>query len=192
MGCGAFVLILFILLHYYPVRSDEINALEGKSIIATGYVDTIRYKNDTYQLLISKTEYQGQEISKKLYLYLKEENTLPKIGQKIRVSGIVNCYEEARNPGNFSMKQYYHIRNVDFYLKDVAILQRSKEYSIIKNALYQLRLRLERNIDLGLPERYADQCKAILLGNKDEIDSDIKGLYQKGGITPPNYAILCP
>lgn len=109
----------------------------------------------------------------------------PPMGSQIFVQGKIALFTNATNPGEFDSKEYYEIMGVHFKLMNAVILPSSADHSNQKRVrewLYQVRINLEGTYEKVLTPKTASIVKAMVLGNKKEIDSDIKELYQENGI----------
>lgn len=104
------------------------------------------------------------------------------IGQRIRVTGKVAYYERASNPGQFDMYLFNRQRGNLFQLKNARVVAKGKEYSHLRTGLYHLRKRGENILATYLSETDAAIMKAMIFGNKDELDKDVKDLFQRNGI----------
>lgn len=104
------------------------------------------------------------------------------MGSMVEVTGTLRNFEEPSNPGQFDAPSYYQILQISFRLNQADISYQSGAYSRIKEGLYQLRRVLSRRIDDLLPKEEASVMKTMLLGEKGELDEELKGLYQRNGI----------
>ena len=101
----------------------------------------------------------------------------------VLVSGTVAMFRSARNPGGFEQEMYYRIQNIGFSMKKVEILAESSTYSKYYEGLYRLRRRMESVFEKTMSEKDAAIMKAMILGNKTELDKESKQLYQRSGIS---------
>ncbi len=104
------------------------------------------------------------------------------IGQRIRVTGKVAYYERASNPGQFDMYLFNRQRGNLFQLKNARVVAKGNKYSHLRTGLYQLRKKGENILATYLSETDAAIMKAMIFGNKDELDKDVKDLFQRNGI----------
>lgn len=114
--------------------------------------------------------------------YCVEDVTEPFMGSMVEVTGTLRNFEEPSNPGQFDAPSYYQILQISFRLNQADISYQSGTYSRIKEGLYRLRKVLGRRIDDLLPKEEASVMKTMLLGEKGELDEELKGLYQRNGI----------
>lgn len=192
--CLAFVVSVFISLHMIPLpESTELE--EGSQVIYTGEVYHKEYRYNKLLLYlrnvnqVSSTKIPTNVSIKKasqqnmgILCYVKEGEE-PKYGSYVLISGEATCFNKQRNPGGFDQEMYYRIQNIDFAMKNAEILAESNSYSRYHEGLYQLRRRLERVFDQTMSEKEASIMKAMILGNKAELDRESKQLYQKSGIS---------
>lgn len=177
---------------------------EGETISLTGVVNDIELKNMLGYTAVkvyladvslddrstSKTQnvYMDEEVITKeityegVLLQLKSKEKLPRLGQRIEVSGKVSYFTKATNDGQFDERTYYKTEGMDFKLKSVSIKNRSSDYSRIRDALWILRKNIGTKIDEALPEDEASIMKTMLLGDKEDLDEEKKSLYQRTGI----------
>ncbi len=115
------------------------------------------------------------------------------IAEIVQVSGTYCTFENARNPGGFQSRSYYLARNISgyYYVSQVMTIDVDQRevlglprylYYRGKRILYELRVRADRQIAKLLPEAQASLVSGILLGEKAGIDTELKTLYQMGGI----------
>ena len=104
------------------------------------------------------------------------------VGSQIRVSGEVQFFEEARNPGNFDRKFYYRKQGIhaSVWADSCQIIE--KKTGDIREYLTRFRIKWKELLIECLGETYGNCMSAILIGDKSELDEEIKDLYQKSGI----------
>ncbi len=143
-----------------------------------------------------KVTHFGQSV----FVYLNTEE-IHAIGNTVLVSGRLSFYEPATNPGQFDAEKYYGNRDVLFEVKKASVIRetgggRMSADSENKNAgemrlvsktglrqkLKELSFKQEEVLEKYLSEANAAIMKAMLLGNKAELDEEIEKLYQDNGI----------
>lgn len=207
--CVAFVVSVFISLQMNPL-SESINVEDGSRVIYAGEVYHKEYRyhslilylrnvnqvsstnipisdnkiNDvaTSEDLIGNAATEKGSQDMRILCYV-EEGREPRLGSYVLVSGDVACFSQSRNPGGFDQEMYYRIQNIGFAMKKVEILAESNTYSRYREGLYQFRRRMEQVFDQTMSEKDASIMKAMILGNKAELDKESKQLYQKSGIS---------
>lgn len=116
-----------------------------------------------------------------IIVYINKEETLS-IGNTILVSGRLGFFEPATNPGQFDAEKYYANRDVLFSVKKAVIEKNTNEKSVLQQTLKEFGMEQEAKLEEYLSGPYAAIMKAMLFGNKQELDEDIKSLYQDNGI----------
>lgn len=110
------------------------------------------------------------------------KNGCPSIGQKVRLAGSFSEYEKATNQGQFDSYIYYRSLNVIGRLKNTEILSVTGKGSFVKEGLIRIRDLLHDRIQQVFDEEKAGVMCAILLGEKSEVDKELKSLYRRNGI----------
>lgn len=176
-------------------------ALEQKKeeigVLLEGTVDTIEEKKSVTAVRLKKNAVSllnhdylqnfSQELSQKnqekILVYLDKEAAEPvKIGNRLRIKGRASAFETARNPGNFDQKAYYKRQRISacVWADESEIVSRKTER--VRQYLHILRRNWKRLFTECLGEYYGNAMSAILLGEKSELDIDMKKSYQKNGI----------
>lgn len=175
MVCVAFVFALLMLTSIFPIPLYEDMVEDGAIIEKLGQVYKKEYKNDKLVL------YMKSETDR--FLCYVNEGQEPRLGSYIKVRGSYQSFKEATNPGQFHQKRYYQILNLNFSLRNAVIEKESIEYSVLKENLYRIKTIWAESYDKALPEKEAGILKAMVLGYKGELDTDIKNLYTQSGIS---------
>mgnify|MGYP000255396061 CR=1 FL=1 len=120
----------------------------------------------------------------RLLVYVKQnqwkENL--KIGNRIALAGEAQIFDTARNPGNFDQKAYYQRQNIHGKVWSETLKITDHTVKRIQNVLENIRVHC-RNILLSeAGEKNGSILSAILLGEKSQMDPEIKKLYQVNGI----------
>ena len=104
------------------------------------------------------------------------------ISSRVLVRGTAYPFRGAMNEGEFDIRMYYHILNIEFSVRDVELLAVSRKEDHVSAALYHLKRRLSESIDAGFSEQNAPVMKAMLLGEKGMLDQETRELYKGAGI----------
>lgn len=176
-----FCLLLIILLassaRFSSNYESEYGHLKDQKISVTGTVEDISYKKKESFLQPVITLKEGA------ICYMAALEGLPEIGSSVTISGKVFIFENATNEGQFDMRNYYEIMGIHYGLSNAVIVnQDDSKYSYLKNALFLMRRSFSEKLDEFLPENEAGVMKTMLLGEKSELDTSIKELYQRNGI----------
>ena len=105
-----------------------------------------------------------------------------KIGMRILGNGLFNAFDRAKNDGEFDMRKYYAIRNVDGCIKKTQLVAISAEYSPYREWLSEVSNKAAGIFATYMSKQDAGIMTALVLGDKAELDTDIKELYSRAGI----------
>jgi len=196
---GAFVVIFFTLITGFMLMSNEITTrnhiydLKENTVIVQGKIYKIENTAFGTNIYLKGVEVENGEKSVSVKRIFVNTEKIPnvKIGNIIKVRGKLRQFEEAANKGNFDSRKYY--LSLGFYGKIEAgtIEVINSDYSGIRQGLYELRMeiieRLEKlcsdnNGIFSIINNKNGIIGAIILGDKTDIDSDIKELYSVSGI----------
>ena len=196
---GAFVVIFFTLIMGFMLMSNEITTrnyiydLKENTVIVQGKIYKIENTAFGTNIYLKGVEVETGEKSVSVKRIFVNTEKIPnvKIGNIIKVRGKLRQFEEAANKGNFDSRKYY--LSLGFYGKIEAgtIEVINSDYSGIRQGLYELRMeiieRLEKlcsdnNGIFSIINNKNGIIGAIILGDKTDLDSDIKELYSVSGI----------
>ena len=162
--------------------TDEVN---GISVNLKGDLDFAGYIEKMDESTSGKRAYLkfGKN---RLSMYVPYEDDkyvdLVEPGLYIEVKGKLNPVQASSNPGSFDMERYYLGKGIKYQIKYTSIkLQEGKKKGIV-NGLYKMRCRLSERIDGTFNEETAALLKTMMLGDKSELSSDTKLLFQRSGI----------
>lgn len=106
----------------------------------------------------------------------------PFIGSQLKIQGQFTYFTNATNDGEFDAAQYYQILGIAGSLKNAKLLDTGKEYSFLLEGLYQIKNYWRQQLYQKFPQKEASILYTMLLGGKEELDQEIKKLYQRNGI----------
>ena len=165
---------------------------------------SIFYKNEQMDnVLVQGQVYKKKNTSKIQILYLKnnsifEQNnsyydsriliyddtfTEVSIGEVVCVKGEMRRFGQARNPGNFDQRLYYAKQDIYGFLWSKKIVSVKGEANPYLEKLNQLREKWKQILLENMSEENGAVLSAMLLGERSEMDEEIKELYQKNGIS---------
>lgn len=168
---------------------------DGSPVRITGRIDTRTSEVIILQCISLIHEDQTYSYSGKLQCELEnmktamitagavtgEEESL-KIGQQIILEGTFSHFATATNPGEFDVQRYYAAKGIGGRVRKSQILAVGEKYSCLRELLYQCRLVLHDRLAEVFPAKEASVMQTLLLGEKEELDAEVKALYQKNGI----------
>ena len=97
------------------------------------------------------------------------------------ISGKLEQVEAPRNPGEFDSRQYYACQHIYYFMKNGIIKRKSRVYSGYQQFLLDLKDRIHTVLKLSAG-RDAPVFEAMLLGEKSELDQELKLRYQMAGM----------
>ncbi|HBA48081.1 MAG TPA: hypothetical protein DCZ91_09855 [Lachnospiraceae bacterium] len=111
----------------------------------------------------------------------QEAQKIP-LGSYVAARGEFSAYSHATNPGEFDAAVYYRTMEVGGKLRKAVILSRGEEYWHVREWLYGLKCYFKERLYRIFPEKEAAVMSALLLGDKSELDGDLKELYKRNGV----------
>ena len=196
---GAFVLIFFTLIMGFMLMSNEITTrnhiydLKENTVIVQGKIYKIENTAFGTNIYLKGVEVEDGEKSVSVKRIFVNTEKIPnvKIGNIIKVMGKLRQFEKAANKGNFDSRKYY--LSLGFYGKIEAgtIEVINSDYSGIRQGLYEMRMEIIERLEklcsdnkgiFSIINNKNGIIGAIILGDKTDLDSDIKELYSVSGI----------
>ena len=196
---GAFVVIFFTLIMGFMLMSNEITTrnhiydLKENTVIVQGKIYKIENTAFGTNIYLKGVEVENGEKSVSVKRIFVNTEKIPnvKIGNIIKVRGKLRQFEEAANKGNFDSRKYY--LSLGFYGKIEAgtIEVINSDYSGIRQGLYELRMEIIERLEklcsdnkgiFSIINNKNGIIGAIIIGDKTDLDSDIKELYSVSGI----------
>lgn len=196
---GAFVVIFFTLIMGFMLMSNEITTrnhiydLKENTVIVQGKIYKIENTAFGTNIYLKGVEVENGEKSVSVKRIFVNTEKIPnvKIRNIIKVRGKLRQFEEAANKGNFDSKKYY--LSLGFYGKIEAgtIEVINSDYSGIRQGLYEMRMEIIERLEklcsdnkgiFSIINNKNGIIGAIILGDKTDLDSDIKELYSVSGI----------
>lgn len=106
-----------------------------------------------------------------------------RLGNRIRVTGQLAVFSRARNPGEFDFRYYYRAQNISCRLWGKSCVLLDESYDRYRDCLYRFSewgiKMLQRVVR---DESDAGIYQAAILGDRSELDEEIRTLYQRNGI----------
>lgn len=157
---------------------------------------------------IQGTIYQIQEKEKVYYLFMKVQNDRRVLvvteksdikgrkdennqkeeapyykGQVYWVQGEAEVFEKSGNPGQFDEKYYYQSQGVDYriWAEDIKLLSEGDRLYQSFRWLEDLKEMMCRFYDRYMTDKGSGILKAAVLGERGELDRDLKRYYQENG-----------
>lgn len=186
-----FCLLGFLLTDYEIGIGNQSYAYEEKKIEATGKISKIVKNKFGFYVYLQDVRLEQMKLRQILVDTESAEGL--KIGKTVKIFGDVEQFSTARNKGNFDERTYY--MSLGIYLKvsarEIRIID--SDYDGIRHYLAGLRERMKEKLsqichtkDIGIFKLLKDKhtiYEGILLGDKSDMDTELKELYSLSGIS---------
>lgn len=174
--CLVFMLFMYIVME---VRGG-VDISEYKSDFASteieGRITDKIYKNGKYSLHIKCDRF--------FIVYLDDQSAFDyRIGQKVRVKGKYQNFSLPENDGQFNMRKYYRIRGYEASINKARVVATGNEYSKIREWLFKIKERTKVIYGYYMGDSEAGTLSAMVLGDKSDLDTDVRDIYQAAGIS---------
>lgn len=171
-GAGIFVT--------FPVDTVE----NGRLVTVTGEVFRIDETEEYQTLYLKRVGISDgrQNIQERYFLAYVKGNHSFALGNKIKASGSLEFFENERNPGAFSRKKYYRTQGIPACIWTEKTESVSKDIDPFRERLRLLRKRWSEAVLQILGAKKGGILNAMLLGDKQQMDVEIKEQYQVNGI----------
>ena len=171
-GAGIFVT--------FPVDTVE----NGRLVTVTGEVFRIDETEEYQTLYLKRVGISDgrQNIQERYFLAYVKGNHSFALGNKIKASGSLEFFENERNPGAFSRKKYYRTQGIPACIWTEKTESVSKDIDPFRERLRLLRKRWSEAVLQILGAKKGGILNAMLLGDKQQMDAEIKEQYQVNGI----------
>lgn len=145
--------------------------LDQKNIFLKGIVVSI--KNEKYKV----------KLNNKTFIYLYTNDVL-EIGEEIEIHGVFSLPNENKNYKGFNYKNYLKTLKVYGHIKasNINIISKNNINFILKQT-NKIHEKINNLIDKNFGYYTRGVLKAILIGNKDEIDENIKQIFSESNIS---------
>lgn len=191
---GILIYVLFAGMGYMNIKilheqEQYASRLNGCSGTISGTIYEIKETENRQQVFIkivdaremSGEEWTGFHENMKLLVYVEKGITMYP-GQEAVFAGRFEQPEHAGNPGAFDAYRYYRSQGIFLILSDAELQKTGKQYSHIRAGLRKLRKRISDVIGNLYGEEDASVIRAMLLGERQGMDGDVKRMYQLNGI----------
>ena len=171
-GAGIFVT--------FPVDTVE----NGRLVTVTGEVFRIDETEEYQTLYLKRVGISDgrQNVQERYFLAYVKGNHSFALGNKIKASGSLEFFENERNPGAFSRKKYYRTQGIPACIWTEKTESVSKDIDPFMERLRLLRKRWSEAVLQILGAKKGGILNAMLLGDKQQMDAEIKEQYQVNGI----------
>ena len=166
-----------------PSYCENLTA-DGKKAVFSGKIYKKEHKGKSWFLYLKEVEIESKSVcDEKIIVSISDKSTeIQETGKRISGRGEAVFLVQSRNPGNFNQKLYYQKQNIQLQIKDVIILNVTGSTDFLKDRLFSVRRSLSEFIYKTVGEERGGVLSAMLLGERDMTDEEIKEYYQKSGI----------
>lgn len=167
-----------------PQRVQEWIKIHPSAVI---YGEVQRCQDTEYSLSVYLKQvcltYQSEKIPiRNIRVFFKENiKEELKTGMIIQVSGELERVPAPKNPGEFDSQQYYACQKIYYFMKNAVIQKKSRSYSRYGQFLTDIRDRISEILANAAGEN-AGIYQAMLLGEKNGLDEEVKMRYQMAGM----------
>lgn len=144
------------------------------------------FSNKTYTYLYLKQTSLSIESKKYPIRNIKciaEQSLEALSGKNVEVTGKLTLPEAPGNPGQFDRRKYERAGKVDFYLENAEIQNITGKEGRIAAFARKLRHISGKILEDIFPSQEAGILKAMLLGERSQLEPEVKGWYQAAGIS---------
>ncbi len=104
------------------------------------------------------------------------------IGSTVRIEGEFFAFARPSNPGEFDAKTYYESIGISASMRKGRLLSQKTRHGRLREMLFCLRQKCAKIYDACMEKEDAALMKAMLLGQKSDMDAQMKRLYRQAGI----------
>lgn len=185
--CLITMILVFYRTKYQLSKSFYEKQLEEygeKSCVICGKVDSVTVKQGYVQVLLYDCNVASDEetIASSAGILVTVSSFDGGVGDLIKLKGALKCFGQPRNEGEFDVRKYYHSIGVDYRCD-------ADKITIVKHAdneLFRKAEELKTNISSVfvriMDEEEAGVLSSVILGDKKNLDADVKKMYQISGI----------
>lgn len=155
-------------------------SVEGKIVRITEKENSTSYYLD--KVILYPSPDIKIQVKQKIIAY-GEMNSRFKVGNTVRFTGTVSQIMKATNEGQFNSYAYYLSEGIRYQMFAETMECIEDSYSWYQVALASLRSKVSQVYKKILPSEEAGVMQAMFLGEKQALDTDIKNLYQRNGIS---------
>ncbi len=191
------ICLLFLFIIYIvsggggPAPSWDVDSASGKTVTAVGRVADRQEKNGTFQVYLTNVSFKTDqayfpERSKGIVVKLTDPGQgaeYVRIGSEVEARGIFAPFDTPGCEGMFDTRKYYMIRGYEGQLKRARLTGVSRGHARISEGLRRIRDRAVGILQENMSGEDAGLVAAMTLGDKSGLDSEIKELYQRAGIS---------
>lgn len=186
-GCSDAMKGLYLTEETKAQRSLE--TLDGREVQGEGILRQVTQNKEVYQLLLEAVSFRSPvkgRLHTGMYIRCEEAEEIVRAlqpGQRISFQGTFSLFPRASNPGSFDYREYCLSLGIGGQIQaEAGTLHSSGKGNRVLFAIWNLGRELRRSILSLASEEDRGILLCLLTGDRSELDSDWKTLYQEGGI----------
>ena len=152
----------------------------GKKTVFVAYVTDIEEK-DGYNKVYLRTK-DGRLIMNQMLEEESRRGVGLKPGDYAVIRGYLTRPEGSSNPGSFDRERYLLGKGIRYELSAENIEVDTTKRGWIRAGLYSIRCWMARRLEIAFGEEDASLLKTMLLGDRSELDTNTKIMFQRCGI----------
>lgn len=104
------------------------------------------------------------------------------MGSAVRISGKFRDFQTASNPGEFDAKEYYTLMGISGSVQHARLISEGGSYDHLRELLWRTGRSCAGVYEACMEQNDASIMKAMLLGQRGDMDTELKNLYSRAGI----------
>lgn len=166
-----------------PLSKDSYIVENSPYVVVTGSVQSITKKEEYTSIVLKNCKIQlDAEQVKVKGLLLSVQTCEACVGDSIQAYGRLKAFEKARNEGGFDSRKYYSSIGISYRMsvEMIEIQNQSRQSLVYYLSLLQKRIR--HVYEQISTQQDAGVFSSMVLGDKSNLDREVKALYQMNGI----------
>lgn len=185
IACVSLLLVLILVILPVEALYEPLQTEESCEVHVTGRVGWLVQKEGRTQIYLKTCQVRTGNDSfeeEKLLVYMKEPSEYT-VGTDLSLSGTIYPIKQPTNPGQFDSRLYYAGKGIRYTVFADRVWVSGVHPAPVRNALLYVRERVGNVYDQVMRDGNNELLKAMILGEKEDLDTDTKELYQKSGIS---------
>lgn len=180
VGAVCFFLGVFCM-HSWNRIANVCDIQSGTNVLFEGKV--LKKEETTYDTsyIVKLKRLNGENITVKAQIYFQEDYYL-KLGSSIKGEGVVRKFSESSNPGGYDEMSYKYGNGILLSLEKAKLVRVDTALILWRDYLDKVQGNLAKVFSDLFDDKRASLATAMVLGDKKNLDADIKMLYQRNGI----------
>ena len=178
-----FIFAVFFVVGFFRVNESNFNHTYEvlESTVFSGSVLDVFYTTGGNRGVVIRGLHPSTGSWVRVLAYLRPFQPRPALGQEITVIGDLTPLGRAVNPGGYDQFRHLRPNKIDSFMwpTDVVLGEINISLMVLSR---QMRDRLADVYDSFLPTREAGVIKAMLLGDRSDLDPELAGMYRVMGI----------